>query len=239
MVTNLLIVIDISVRTSVSVLFVLIGTEFLVIELASELTGRSFMELIIPSRQWQTRLKQLHKKQHNMQSLNALALSWAVRVNWGHMGRAVKCSCSSLTAHAALGVVFVGVPMVWGTLGRCWEKKNARLTSESSGWRLVPWARQHHCCQTPGPSLLLLEPPGSNPRHRTVKTHLVMERRSHWEAVIQFTSKKGGQKGTLTFRTNVFTQQFTLHLSMFINVSYLLTIHEQHWALREACYRTT
>lgn len=44
----------------------------------------------------------------------------------------------------------------------------------------------------------------------------------------------------LTFRTILFTQQFLIwRLGMFMNVSYLLTIREQHRALWEACYRTT
>lgn len=46
----------------------------------------------------------------------------------------------------------------------------------------------------------------------------------------------------LTSRTIVFTQQFLvsyLCLGMFMSVSYLQTICEQHRAHREACYRTT
>lgn len=95
----------------------------------------------------------------NMQRLHTLALSWVVRENAGHVGRAVKCSCSSLTAHAQPCALCLSA--CWG-LGTVWpmlEGENARLTSESSGWCLVPWALQHHCCQTPRPPLLLLEPP--------------------------------------------------------------------------------
>lgn len=142
-------------------------------------------------------LKQLHKKQHNMQSLNALALSWAVRVNWGHMGRAVKCSCSSLTSACSRCALCLpacrGLGNVWPMSGR--RKCSAHIWEQ---WlTLGPSGSAAPLLSNPKALISSSGAPGSNPRHRTVKTHLVTERRSHWEAVIQFTSKKGGQKGTL------------------------------------------
>lgn len=131
------------------------------------------------------------------QSLSALALSWAVRGNLGHMGGAVKCSCSSLTAHAALCIVFVAVPRSGEMFGRRWKEENARLGSESSGWSSFPWARQCCCCQSQRPLASSPAAFGSNAQRRTVKTHPVTGRGTDWEAATQFTSKKEGQKGTL------------------------------------------
>lgn len=128
---------------------------------------------------------------------------------------------------------------VWGMFGRCWKEKMlgshlravadalslglcSTIAVKPQGPRSFSWSlRIKHSakdCQTPSCH-------GEN-RLRSCDTVYQQERgtKKHF---------------ALTFRTNVFIQQFLvsyLHLSMFLNVSYLLTIHEQHLALREACY---
>lgn len=130
------------------------------------------------------------------QSLSTLALSGAVRVNRGHTGSVVKCSCSSLTVHTALCIVFVGVPRSWECLADVGGRKRSAHIWER--WLMLgPSGSAAPALSNPG---ALASSPGarrSNTWHRTVKTHLVMERRTGWEAVIQFTSKKEGQKSTL------------------------------------------
>lgn len=130
---------------------------------------------------------------------------------------------------------------VWGMFGRCWREK--MLGSHLRGWCSLPWAVQHHRCQTPGPSLLLLEPADQTlgtGLSKPISSWREEQTERLWYSLL---ARNGDKKHfALTLRTNVFTQQILvsyLHLSMFMNVSYLLTIHEQHRALREARYRTT
>lgn len=164
--------------------------------------------------------------------MSALALSWAVKVIQGHTGSAMKCSCSSLTALAALCIVFVGVPRSGECLADVGRRNCSALFLER--WlTLGPLGSAAPSLSNPGALASSPGARGSNTWHRTVKTHLVTERRTDWEPVIQFTSKKGGQKSSLLWvlgRMCSLSSFFVsyLHLSMFMNVSYLLTIHEQH-----------
>lgn len=162
------------------------------------------------------------------QSTRASALSWTVRVNQGHTGSTVKCSCSSLTAHAALRIVLStcrGLGNVWPML----EGENARLTSESSGWCSVPWALQHRRCQTLGPSLLLSEPTDQTLGTGLSKPILSWGEEQTERLCCSLLVRKRDKKSSLlwlevpVFSTELFLVS-CLCRNMFMNVPYLLTI---------------
>lgn len=148
-------------------------------------------------------------------------------MNWGHLGSAVKCSHSSLTVRTVFAIVFVGIL----TSVKCWV--GVRRKTPGSFLRAAADAQSLGLLNTAaakprGPLLRLLEPTDQTLKRRTVKTHLVRERRARWVAVIvSWWKRKTKNDFALTFWTNVFSQQLLvtyLHLSMFRNASYLLTI---------------
>lgn len=132
---------------------------------------------------------------------------------------------------------------VWGMFGRCWREKML-----GSHLRAVADARSLGLCSTiavkpRGPRFFSWSPRIKHSAHdcQNPSRHGEGE---HTERLCYslLARKKDKKHFALTLRTNVFTQHFLvsyLHLSTLRNVSYLLTIHEQRWALREACYRTT
>lgn len=128
--------------------------------------------------------------------------------------------------------------------GRCWKEKML-----GSHLRAVADAQSLGVCST-----IAVKPRGprffswslwiKHPAQDCQNPFCHGGKKTDWKAVIQFTGKKERQKShfALTFRTNVFTQQFLVsyfHRSMFTNVSYFLTIHELHSGLWEACCSTT
>lgn len=148
-------------------------------------------------------------------------------MNWGHLGSAVKCSHSSLTVRTVFAIVFVGIlrsVKCWAGVRRKTPGSFLRAAADAQSLGLLNTA----AAKPRGPLLRLLEPTDQTLKRRTVKTHLVRERRARWVAVIvSWWKRKTKNDFALTFWTNVFSQQLLvtyLHLSMFRNVSYLLTI---------------
>lgn len=148
-------------------------------------------------------------------------------MNWGHLGSAVKCSHSSLTVCTVFAIVFVGIlrsVKCWAGVRRKTPGSFLRAAADAQSLGLLNTA----AAKPRGPLLRLLEPTDQTLKRRTVKTHLVRERRAHWVAVIvSWWKRKTKNDFALTFWTNVFSQQLLvtyLHLSMFRNASYLLTI---------------
>lgn len=148
-------------------------------------------------------------------------------MNWGHLGSAVKCSHSSLTVRTVFAIVFVGIlrsVKCWAGVRRKTPGSFLRAAADAQSLGLLNTAAAKPC----GPLLRLLEPTDQTLKCRTVKTHLVRERRARWVAVIvSWWKRKTKNDFALTFWTNVFSQQLLvtyLHLSMFRNASYLLTI---------------
>lgn len=147
-------------------------------------------------------------------------------MNWGHLGSAVKCSHSSLTVRTVFAIVFVGIlrsVKCWVGVRRKTPGSFLRAAADAQSLGLLNTAAKPR-----GPLLRLLEPTDQTLKRRTVKTHLVRERRARWVAVIvSWWKRKTKNDFALTFWTNVFSQQLLvtyLHLSMFRNASYLLTI---------------
>lgn len=148
-------------------------------------------------------------------------------MNWGHLGSAVKCSHSSLTVRTVFAIVFVGIlrsVKCWVGVRRKTPGSFLRAAADAQSLGLLNTA----AAKPRGPLLRLLEPTDQTLKRRTVKTHLVRERRARWVAVIvSWWKRKTKNDFALTFWTNVFSQQLLvtyLHLSMFRNASYLLTI---------------
>lgn len=148
-------------------------------------------------------------------------------MNWGHLGSAVKCSHSSLTVRTVFAIVFVGIlrsVKCWAGVRRKTPGSFLRAAADAQSLGLLNTA----AAKPRGPLLRLLEPTDQTLKRRTVKTHLVRERRARWVAVIvSWWKRKTKNDFALTFWTNVFSQQLLvtyLHLSMFRNASYLLTI---------------
>lgn len=148
-------------------------------------------------------------------------------MNWGHLGSAVKCSHSSLTVRTVFAIVFVGIlrsVKCWVGVRRKTPGLFLRAAADAQSLGLLNTA----AAKPRGPLLRLLEPTDQTLKCRTVKTHLVRERRARWVAVIvSWWKRKTKNDFALTFWTNVFSQQLLvtyLHLSMFRNASYLLTI---------------
>lgn len=148
-------------------------------------------------------------------------------MNWGHLGSAVKCSHSSLTVRTVFAIVFVGIlrsVKCWAGVRRKTPGSFLRAAADAQSLGLLNTA----AAKPRGPLLRLLEPTDQTLKRRTVKTHLVRERRACWVAVIvSWWKRKTKNDFALTFWTNVFSQQLLvtyLHLSMFRNASYLLTI---------------
>lgn len=148
-------------------------------------------------------------------------------MNWGHLGSAVKCSHSSLTVRTVFAIVFVGIlrsVKCWAGVRRKTPGSFLRAAADAQSLGLLNTA----AAKPRGPLLRLLEPTDQTLKCRTVKTHLVRERRARWVAVIvSWWKRKTKNDFALTFWTNVFSQQLLvtyLHLSMFRNASYLLTI---------------
>lgn len=148
-------------------------------------------------------------------------------MNWGHLGSAVKCSHSSLTVRTVFAIVFVGIlrsVKYWAGVRRKTPGSFLRAAADAQSLGLLNTA----AAKPRGPLLRLLEPTDQTLKRRTVKTHLVRERRARWVAVIvSWWKRKTKNDFALTFWTNVFSQQLLvtyLHLSMFRNASYLLTI---------------
>lgn len=170
-------------------------------------------------------LKQLHKNHHSRALVPWPCLEW---LEWIWATREARWNALVLPWHwiQPRGLCLSACRGV-GNVGPLSGGENARLMSVSRWLMLGPSGSAALSLSNPG---ALASSPGacvSNTRHRTVKTDLVMERGAVWVTVIQF--RRENQKSTcaLTFRTNVFSQQFLLsylHLSLFINVSYLLTI---------------
>lgn len=132
------------------------------------------MLISIPSQRWQTTThtlmksnsnanllffsfftKQPHKQEHNTAWAPWPCLEWlewigATReAQWNALvppWQCIQLCALCLSTRPGLGNVW---PML--------EGENARLTSKSVGWFSVPRGLQHHRCQTPGPSFLLLE----------------------------------------------------------------------------------
>lgn len=120
------------------------------------------------------------------QSLSALALSCMVRMNWGHTRSAVKSFCSFLTVHTALCIVFVSVPRSGEHLANVGRKKCSDHIWER--WLMFgPLGSAVLALSNPGAFTSSAGACRTNTRRRTVKTHLVTERRADWEAVIRFT----------------------------------------------------
>lgn len=148
-------------------------------------------------------------------------------MNWGHLGSAVKCSHSSLTVRTVFAIVFVSIlrsVKCWAGVRRKTPGSFLRAAADAQSLGLLNTA----AAKPRGPLLRLLEPTDQTLKRRTVKTHLVRERRARWVAVIvSWWKRKTKNDFALTFWTNVFSQQLLvtyLHLSMFRNASYLLTI---------------
>lgn len=148
-------------------------------------------------------------------------------MNWGHLGSAVKCSHSSLTVRTVFAIVFVGIlrsVKCWAGVRRKTPGSFLRAAADAQSLGLLNTA----AAKPRGPLLRLLEPTDQTLKRRTVKTHLVRERRARWVAVIvSWWKRKTKNDFALTFWTNVFSQQLLvtyLHFSMFRNASYLLTI---------------
>lgn len=152
-------------------------------------------------------------------------------MNWGHLGSAVKYSHSSLTVRTVFAIVFVGIlrsVKCWAGVRRK-KKRNLWLVSESSGWCSVPWAPQHCCCQTPGALASSSRAYRSNTQAQDCQNPSCQGEKSTLSGcdTVYWWKRKTKNDFALTFWTNVFSQQLLvtyLHLSMFRNVSYLLTI---------------
>lgn len=117
-------------------------------------------------------------------------------MNWGHLGSAVKCSHSSLTVRTVFAIVFVGIlrsVKCWAGVRRKTPGSFLRAAADAQSLGLLNTA----AAKPRGPLLRLLEPTDQTLKRRTVKTHLVRERRARWVAVIQFPGEKGSPKMTL------------------------------------------
>lgn len=102
-------------------------------------------------------------------------------MNWGHLGSAVKYSHSSLTVRTVFAIVFVGIlrsVKCWAGVRR--KKKEIfgsflRAAADAQSLGLLSTA----AAKPRGPLLRLLELTDQTLKRRTVKTHLVKERRAH------------------------------------------------------------
>lgn len=98
-------------------------------------------------------------------------------MNWGHLGSAVKCSHSSLTGRTVFAIVFVGIlrsVKCWAGVRRKTPGSFLRAAADAQSLGLLNTA----AAKPRGPLLRLLEPTDQTLKRRTVKTHLVRERRA-------------------------------------------------------------
>lgn len=98
-------------------------------------------------------------------------------MNWGHLGSAVKCSHSSLTVRTVFALVFVGIlrsVKCWVGVRRKTPGSFLRAAADAQSLGLLNTA----AAKPRGPLLRLLEPTDQTLKCRTVKTHLVRERRA-------------------------------------------------------------
>lgn len=170
----------------------------------------------------QLSLKQLHMKATCSactrwpcpERLEKILATWEEQWNalvppWQHMHSPVHCVCQRAE--------------VWGPFGRCWKEKMPGSHLRAAALTLGPLGSAAPLLSNPGALASSPGAPGSNTRHRTVEAHLVTERRSRREAVIQFISEKGGQRGTLLWLLGTICSLssllcLTLHFRTFINV---------------------
>lgn len=106
-----------------------------------------------------------------------MVLSGFIRMNWGHLGSAVKCSHSSLTVRTVFAIVFVGIlrsVKCWAGVRRKTPGSFLRAAADAQSLGLLNTA----AAKPRGPLLRLLEPTDQTLKRRTVKTHLVRERRA-------------------------------------------------------------
>lgn len=98
-------------------------------------------------------------------------------MNWGHLGSTVKCSHSSLTVRTVFAIVFVGIlrsVKCWAGVRRKTPGSFLRAAADAQSLGLLNTA----AAKPRGPLLRLLEPTDQTLKRRTVKTHLVRERRA-------------------------------------------------------------